>query len=169
MTVILGVYLIRCDINNRVYVGSSNDVYRRWNDHQSDLRAGRHKSSKLQADYTRYGARHFQHSILCTADNPEQVRDLEQQWLNELDAVNSGYNHHVSTKGGAGSKQSKEAKTNQIAAQLGRKVSQETRDKISKTKKGQAGRPMSQSNLKALQSPEAMAKKNWIIQAIQSA
>lgn len=51
---ICGIYKIQTP-NGSAYVGSSINVKRRWAEHRSSLRAGRHHSSRLQAAFDKYG------------------------------------------------------------------------------------------------------------------
>lgn len=49
------VYIIRNEENNKVYVGSTNNLYNRLREHKKDLRKGKHHSKKLQEDYNLLG------------------------------------------------------------------------------------------------------------------
>lgn len=82
-----GIYRISCSQDPRSYIGSSNNIERRWKDHKRQLDAGTHKNKKLQLDWDAYGDESFTFNIL------EETDDLvaqEQKWLN--DYADSRYN-----------------------------------------------------------------------------
>ncbi len=86
-----GVYQIRCLVNGRLYVGSSNNLNKRWLYHARDLRVGCHYSKDLQADYDRYGRDAFAFEIIELVLEPF-LRDREQYWLDKLRPYEHGYN-----------------------------------------------------------------------------
>ena len=56
MEKICGVYMIQSKIKpERVYVGSSHDILRRFNHHEDDINRGEHHSVKLQRHADKYG------------------------------------------------------------------------------------------------------------------
>ena len=52
---VIGIYKITNKINGKVYIGQSNNIFRRWMEHQRDLIYGIHHSSKLQKEWNEYG------------------------------------------------------------------------------------------------------------------
>ena len=64
-----GIYQISGP-TERVYIGSSENIPGRWNDHRAQLRSGRHHNPRLQADWTEYGGQAFQFTLL------EEVADV---------------------------------------------------------------------------------------------
>lgn len=44
-----GIYQIENKINSKVYIGSSNNIKRRWQKHKALLRHNKHPNSHLQA------------------------------------------------------------------------------------------------------------------------
>ena len=61
---ISGIYCIENIINNKKYIGLTNDVYRRKCEHFSHLRCGTHKNSHLQHAWNMYGEDNFIFYIL---------------------------------------------------------------------------------------------------------
>lgn len=97
---------------------SSKGFYVRWHSHFRSLKNGDHPNSYLQRIVNKHGLLNLRFKILETA-NPELVRYLEIYWINMLNSNNSKYGYntgHVSTKN------------------VRFKISQETKDKISKAK-----------------------------------
>lgn len=68
-----GIYIITNKINEKVYIGESLDIYRRWHEeHIPQLRKKRHYNRKLQNDFNKYGEENFCFEILerYSEDNP---------------------------------------------------------------------------------------------------
>lgn len=77
-----GVYEIRNTLNNKRYIGSSINIYRRWRDHKRMLNLSVHPNKHLQSAWNKYGEKHFVFKILETC---EPIKDtilfLEQKYL----------------------------------------------------------------------------------------
>ncbi len=68
-----GIYIITNKINEKVYIGESLDIYRRWHEeHLHQLRNNRHYNRKLQNDFNKYGEENFSFEVLerYSEDNP---------------------------------------------------------------------------------------------------
>jgi group I intron endonuclease len=115
-----GIYSIENKINGKLYVGSSRTVERRCNGHARKLRDGIHKNLKLQHAWEKYGEVNFTFNILEVVEDTSLLYEYEQDWLDELDCVNLGYNIARSTD----------------APMRGRTVSEETRKKFKNRKHG---------------------------------
>lgn len=76
----MAVYTIRCVKNDKVYVGSSVSVERRWSQHKCDLSAGIHHSWKLQKAWDEYGSEHFSFEMIDTSDDKICLRQLEADY-----------------------------------------------------------------------------------------
>lgn len=87
-----GIYRIRNVATGRVYVGSSRDCRRRFSEHRSRLIRGVHCNAKLQASWNKHGSANFQFEVIASVLDVSFIEQLEQQFLDELDCVNSGYN-----------------------------------------------------------------------------
>ncbi len=59
-----GVYAIFSNINNRVYIGSSNNLYVRMKQHLFELRHKKHHSYRLQEDFDKFGEENFTFWVL---------------------------------------------------------------------------------------------------------
>jgi len=78
-----GIYSISTP-NGSVYVGSSNKIERRWHEHRSNLRHGKHHSERLQAAWNKHGNL-LRYEILQECDIQDLDR-LEQEWIDHLNA-----------------------------------------------------------------------------------
>lgn len=58
-----GIYKIRNIVTNKIYIGSSTNIGKRWRDHKWHLKEGIHHNSHLQSSYNKYGLKNFIFSI----------------------------------------------------------------------------------------------------------
>ena len=75
-----GIYRITCLQENKVYIGSSNNIKRRWADHKKELKGNRHRNEFLQLDWDCYGDESFIFEILEETDD---IIRREQYWLDQ--------------------------------------------------------------------------------------
>jgi group I intron endonuclease len=92
--ILFGVYLIKNKINGKIYIGSSNNIRKRWNEHKNDLRNDEHHSKHLQKSYKKYGIENFEFLILEEVQSAIGLFALEQQYLDKHRPFdrNIGYN-----------------------------------------------------------------------------
>ena len=66
-----GIYAIYCVLSDRVYIGSSKNIYRRWKEHQNSLKKGKHCNFYLQDSWNKHGEKFFVFHILeiCKEEN----------------------------------------------------------------------------------------------------
>ena len=78
-----GIYQIENKINSKVYIGSSNNIKRRWQKHKALLRHNKHPNSHLQAAWNKYGEDSFEFSIIeeCSLSD---LLNKEQYYLDTL-------------------------------------------------------------------------------------
>lgn len=110
---ISGIYKITNLINEKVYIGYSNNIRRRFYAHRS------HSSTIfIHSAIKKYGLENFSISILEKVDSEDLLNVAEEGWIAVYDATNSikGYNYL---------KRDRTAK--------GHEVSQATREKLRKT------------------------------------
>lgn len=88
-----GVYQIQNIKNKKVYVGSSCNIRSRIQSHFKMLEVGNHHSHKLQRSYNRSACKDiFVPSVIELVDDVSHLKEREQEWIDRLDAYNSGYN-----------------------------------------------------------------------------
>lgn len=80
----IGVYLIRCIPENKIYIGSTNQSFRaRFSNHCKFLKSGNLGNKKLQDDFNKYGENNFEFEILGIY--PENLTvHYEQFFINTL-------------------------------------------------------------------------------------
>lgn len=165
---ISGVYFIRNAQTQKVYVGSSVDIYRRWKSHIYDLNRNAHHSTHLQNAWNAYGESTFEFLLAESASNDKDLSAVEQKWIHIFNAYENGYNccpiagnvgrlpkteAHKRAIGDAhkGKKRSPQARANMSAAARKRSsrgpTSEETKKRISEAKKGWVMSPESRQRL----------------------
>lgn len=119
---ISGIYKIHNIVNNKMYIGSSIEIYGRWQDHKKELRHNYHTNKRLQHSWNKYGEDKFVFEILENVGNKENLLDREQYWMNYYDSYNRDIGFNI----------------NPIASsQLGFKHSDESKRKMSESRKGE--------------------------------
>ena len=78
-----GIYKIINVVNNKFYVGSTNDFKRRKTRHFSELRNGRHNNRYLQAAWIKYGEQAFVFVVVEDLPNGADLLAAENNWLKE--------------------------------------------------------------------------------------
>jgi len=75
-----GVYTITNITNGKYYVGSSNNIKRRWRHHKDTLRRGAHPNKYLQRAFNKYGENNFLFEVI---DLTEEYILKEQEMLDQ--------------------------------------------------------------------------------------
>jgi group I intron endonuclease len=132
-----GIYIIKTKINNRFYIGSAINLYNRMHTHLTHLKQKKHCNLKLQRFVNKYGIENlfFECVELC---DKESLIIKEQFYIDTLKpfyniAKIAGSTLGVKITKEQSEKLSKLRKGEQFS--LGRVLSQETKDKISKKAK----------------------------------
>lgn len=90
----VGVYIIKCIISNKFYVGSTtmSFIKRYWH-HCNQLEKNNHKNSYLQNSYNKYGKECFEFDILEICDRTFCL-EREQEWMNKTNCIDNeiGFN-----------------------------------------------------------------------------
>jgi group I intron endonuclease len=82
---ISGIYKIQSKKKpERIYIGSSKHIHRRWNEHKSRLLAGEHWNAKLQRHFNKYGWSDLEFSVIVGCDR-DNLMALEQFYIDALD------------------------------------------------------------------------------------
>ena len=97
----MGIYLMRNNINGKIFVNKSPNLNAIKNRDKMTLSAGLHMNKKLQKDWTEFGEDNFSYEILEELDQKEEtavsvkdrLKKMEQKWLEKLEPYgDKGYN-----------------------------------------------------------------------------
>jgi group I intron endonuclease len=128
-----GIYKIQSICKpERIYIGSSSNIYRRWQGHISQLKRGIHHSKKLQRHYDKYGESDLCFSLLLGCDKEDLIK-LEQYFM---DSYKPYFNNLLKAKPVKYIPHTEETKEKMRQSRIGHKLSDETKKKISKSHKG---------------------------------
>lgn len=83
-----GIYLLEFNGTDKVYVGLSNNIERRYVDHIKALKDGKH-STKLIYAYTQYGIPKLNIILEC---EEHELSKAEQEAISIFDSINNGFN-----------------------------------------------------------------------------
>lgn len=89
-----GVYVIKCRVTGRVYVGSSINTTARFFSHKTLLARGKHRNPYLQNAWNKYGAKAFTFRVVERCE-PKVRRKVEQHWITKLCAGSDGCGFNI--------------------------------------------------------------------------
>lgn len=84
MEIISGIYKITNLVNNKFYIGSSKNIYRRWKDHRKITTRKKYKNYPLYSDMIIYGLKNFKFEIIEKCDNISKLKELEYNYIISL-------------------------------------------------------------------------------------
>lgn len=153
----IGIYTIKNLVNNKLYIGSSSRLNRRYSEHKIDLNKNKHCNIFLQRAWDKYGQHNFVFEIVEYCDK-NQLLEREEYWINYFSSYKkeNGYNICIKPKSG----------------RLGIKSRQETIEKIRQSLIGKStwnkGRKMTKAwllekekTLKGIPRPNSGCKKQY--------
>lgn len=134
---ISGIYSITNNANGKRYVGQSVNIKRRWYEHMLSLENNTHNNVYLQRSWNKYGSEVFDFTILESCSQID-LNHREEHYIQVLDSYNTdyGYNLTLGGDGSVGFKHSDETKELISQLQIGKKLKESTKRKISERHKG---------------------------------
>lgn len=152
------VYCHTNKINGKKYIGQTcqNPPEKRWRDDGQPYKGrnkntGEYMQGKFARAIDKYGWENFEHEILKTGLTSQEADQWESYYISFFDSIKNGYNL---TTGGKEFKKTSESRKKQSERMIrekhfnyGKHLSQETREKISK------------SQIRRKQDPEVVAKR----------
>jgi len=138
---IQAVYQIRCLIDNKVYIGSSIDIYQRWHKHRYCLNENKHPNKRLQSSWNKYGEENHIFEILeeTFSLGKQELFSVEQTYMDLANCflIECGFNVHQKANSAIGYKHSDAVKRKLRdfhtgnTYNLGRKHSEEIKKRVS--------------------------------------
>ncbi len=164
-----GIYTITNLLNGKMYVGYALNLSKRWDKHKSELKYKRHRNKHLQNAWDLYGESIFKFEVLEYWDR-EYLPSMEHWWCLMLGVHEDEFGYNIKpTHPEDKIFCSQETKEKCRLANIGRVVSQETRQKVAnnkignknwegKTHKESTKQKMREWNLGKVMSEESRAK-----------
>ena len=85
-----GIYKITNDRTGEVYVGQSNNIEKRWEQHEEELKNGTHHNSGLQEDFNNGDS--FTYEIIAEEKDKQKREDKEMIYIQRENSFLEGYN-----------------------------------------------------------------------------
>ncbi len=84
----IGIYKIENKLNGKFYIGQSNNIERRFQEHQT-----KGKESRIPVDVAiqKYGKENFIFSVV-EETTLDKLNEAEEYWIKKLNAIEKGYN-----------------------------------------------------------------------------
>lgn len=154
-----GIYQIHNKVNNKVYIGSSQEINKRFRAHRNMLLKNNHDNIYLQRAWNKYGEDSFSFEIILLCEEFELLR--YEQWF--LDNWKPKYNiAKFADAPNRGKSFSKEHIENLSKSHKGQLFSEETRNKLSIARRNRKDIPASKlSKEQVLQIRKMYATKNY--------
>lgn len=95
------IYGIKNRLDNKIYVGQTRSLKKRWPTHLSYLKNNKHSNPHLQNAWNKYGEESFDLVVLEIVDDPELLTTKEQGWMDRLRSQDpdTGYNIESASSG----------------------------------------------------------------------
>ena len=127
-----GIYQIRNKVNGKLYIGSTSNFVRREREHFRRLRKDGHSNAHLQSAFNKYGDDNFVFEIIFLCSRKSLIF-YEQKYI-DFYGVEDLYNIRVIANSNLGTKLSEETKKKISEAK--KNMSEETKKKMSEAQKG---------------------------------
>ena len=125
-----GIYRITCIVTGKFYIGSSINLFARWNEHRNMLRRNVHHSITLQRAWNKHSEDAFSFEVLELV-LPMSLTAREQYWFNKLKPFGKkGFNIAITAGSNFGMKASAETREKLRISHLGKTLSEEQRQGI---------------------------------------
>ena len=98
----VGIYQIKNKLNDKVYVGKSVNIPRRWNKHISDFNLNKYPKILIYKAFNKYGLDNFEFSILELCEEKDLI-EKEISWIEKLKSKELGYNMTLGGESNLGS------------------------------------------------------------------
>jgi group I intron endonuclease len=147
---ICGIYAIKNLITRKIYIGQSNNITRRINDHKKELKNGIHNNTHIQRSWNKYGCDNFTFNIIeeCLEN---ELNEKEIYYIKEYRLMYELYNQTEGGKYGLrGYTHSEKTKEKLRQKRKNQIFSEETRQKLIKAHIGRKSKPMSEEQKEKL-------------------
>lgn len=126
----IGIYCIINRINNKVYIGQSLNLQKRFKEHKTDLKKGIHVNTHLQNAYNKYGVENFIFKVIMFCDASE-LNKYENFFIKIFHATDRNKGYNILQYANQNPSTVQEVKNKISKANKGRKHTQEWKEKAS--------------------------------------
>lgn len=148
-----GIYKITNIINGKFYIGSSVNLNRRKSRHFEDFRKNIHSNPHFQNAYNKYGEENFIFEVIEYVEDKTMLIEREQHWLDYYKPFNEiGYNMVKNASSCLGVKRSEETRKKMSESKKGIPKSESTKEKMRQ--------PRSEETKEKMRKPKANKNKN---------
>lgn len=126
---ICGIYAIKNTFNDKIYIGSSVNIFNRLTAHKSCLKNNKHCNIHLQRAWCKFGEDRFQY-LLVEKTPEKELLPREQHWMDFYNSALQGYNINPIAGSRSGYKMTDEAKQKVSEFQKGRPKSTEQKERM---------------------------------------
>lgn len=153
-----GVYAITNAVNGKRYIGSAVNFHARWGKHLSQFRRGVHHNVRLQRAWSKYGKEAFRLDVLivCAREHAVMYEQIA------MDALKPEYNLSPTAGSLLGIKHGDEFRRKVGDLKRGRKVSDETRARLSAAFMGKKGFKHSEQSKKNMAAAQKARDKAYL-------
>lgn len=161
----IGIYSIKNIINGKIYIGQSVDIKSRIRNHKWALRHNRHENDHLQKSFNKYGESGFIFDMICECEEQE-LDNMERFYIKLYNCIDPNFGYNSETGGNLnkhwseelhtkmsekrrgensgmwGKKHTEETKAIMREKALGRQMSDEAKEKSSKSHKGKLAKAL---------------------------
>jgi len=114
-----GIYKITNTVNQKIYVGSSVNIAKRFNAHKNSLIKNIHHSKTMQRSWNKYGKDSFIFNVIEFVEIKENLLIREQHYLDTLNPFGkNGFNNEKIAGSHLGIKHSEETKKKMSESRL---------------------------------------------------
>ncbi len=83
----MGVFQIKCAVNERCLIDHSVDMQSKWNRHRMELKFGNHRNKDLQKEWNQFGEDKFTFDVLSDLKKTEEENTNYNKELKLLQAL----------------------------------------------------------------------------------
>ena len=96
--IISGIYKITCVPTQKIYIGQSRSIYKRWHQHVYTLNSKQHRNSYLQRAWNKYGQDSFKFEVIDKC-NIDTLDDKEQYYIQKFNSMDKDYGFNLDSGG----------------------------------------------------------------------